>query len=556
MSDTANPATSDAAKQKSSPGSGQVGARSRRFRWKLGLAILAVGALTQTIVWNLIAPDRTFQVFFSMPILSATALLFVLWWLFLSGLPWLSRFLGILGAAAAVCSLLLVFRFDGVEGDMFPRFTLRWNQTAQERAEQYWRQQSVQPATIDTGSTSKAGQGGVSVLDPLPITDADWPGFRGSNRDGIVNGVEIRRDWDRKAPNLVWRHPVGLGWSSFAVVGGLAFTQEQRRKQECVVCYDFHTGRQLWVHTDEDRFTEAMGGIGPRATPTVFDSRVYALGATGILNCLEARRGTVIWSRNILQDAGADNLNWAMSGSPLVYDNLVVVSPGGTGHTVVAYDRLTGEKLWAAGNRRTGYAAPRLATIAEMPQILIFGGDGLSGHDANTGRELWFFDWPHSEQVNAAQPIVVDEEAIFFGSGYGKGSVMLDIVSGDGSWTIKKPPRWTSKQLKLKFNGPVAKDGYVYGLDEGILVCLDLATGKRQWKRGRYGYGQLLLIGDVILVQADTGEVVLIEATPARHRQIARFQAIEGKTWNHPVVTRGRLLVRNAQEAACYDLRR
>ncbi len=553
MSGTANLESSRTWQSDSQPGSRRIGNRSRCFRWRTGLAIVVLGGLTQTVVWNLAGSDRTLQVLYSMPILSATILLFVLWWLFISGLPWLSRFLGILGVGAAVGLWMLVFRFDGFWGDMIPRFMFRWQPTSLERAEQYWAYQLAQPAMIDLDSTSKAEQQSDPV--PLPITDFDWPGFRGPNRDGVVKSGEIRRDWDRTPPKLLWRHPVGLGWSSFAVVGGLAFTQEQRRELECVVCYDFHTGRQLWVHSDIAQFTETLGGIGPRATPTVFDSRVYALGATGILNCLDSRRGSVVWRCNILQDAGADNLTWGMSGSPLVYGKVVVVSPGGPGHTIVAYDRWTGEKLWAHGNRRAGYAAPRLAIIGGMRQILIFGGDGLSGHDPNTGGELWFFSWPHSEQINVAQPIVVDEVAICFGSGYGKGSALLDIVVDAHAWTIKKTPRWTSKQLKLKFNGPVAKDGYVYGLDEGILVCLNLATGKRQWKRGRYGYGQLLLIGDVILVQSDTGEVVLVEANSERHRQIARFPAIKGKTWNHPVVTRGRLLVRNAQEAACYDLR-
>ncbi|NOX55410.1 MAG: PQQ-binding-like beta-propeller repeat protein, partial [Planctomycetes bacterium] len=256
------------------------------------------------------------------------------------------------------------------------------------------------------------------------------------------------------------------------------------------------------------------------------------------------------------KDARTDNMMWGMAASPLAYEHKVIVTPGGPdGRHVAAYDCQTGEIIWFGGNHRAGYSAPRVEVVDGIPQILVFGGDGLSGFDPDTGQELWFVEWPTNEQINVAQPILYRGEAILIGSGYGRGSALFEIVRSDGTWKLNPQPRWKSLHLKLKFNGAVLKGDFVYGLDEGILTCLDMRTGKRQWKRGRYGYGQLLLVGDLLLVQAENGEVVLVEASPKRPRELARFQAIEGKTWNHPVLCRGRLLVRNADEAACYDLR-
>lgn len=522
--------------------------RPKRFRWRLGLAILLLGTVAAVVAWVAAADDRTRQMVFSGAAVSLTVLALLIWWFFLSGVRWWVRIVGALGAVLLVGAARLAVRVESYTGELLPIFSLRWRPTPEERARDYWQ---ARPAAASSGGSELTTERDVPALE---MADTDWPGFCGVNRDGVVRGATIRSNWDAVPPRQIWRHPVGLGYSSFAVAGGLAFTQEQRFESEVVVCYDFQTGKEVWAHGDSARFSETMGGDGPRATPTVFDSHVYALGATGILNCLVARTGALVWSTNILEDAGTGNVEWGMSGSPLVDDDVVVVTPGGNGHAVVAYDRQRGTKLWHGGDRRTGYSSPQLTSIGGLRQILVFGGDGLAGHELGTGRELWAFDWPNNLQINVAQPVVIGEEAILIGAGYGKGSALLNVVIQGDHWAAETAPRWTSKQLKLKLNNAVARDGYVYGLDEGILTCLAVSDGKRQWKGGRYGYGQLLLVEDLLLMQAESGDVALVEATPERHRETARFQAIQGKTWNHPVLVRGRLLVRNAEEAACYDL--
>lgn len=515
-----------------------------RVRWELGALIVAVTAVVLAVQWNRYAEDRTGQIIAVYFVAAWAIPAFTVWWLFLSGLKWWTRAAGI----GLVALLLGVFfarnRLVGFTGDFIMVFAPRGEQTPEDRAVDYFGSQSG--SQVSAGETAK----------PLVVTNRDWPQFRGPLRTGIVEDTAIRRDWKENPPRELWSHPVGVGWSSFSVVDGLAFTQEQRGPEEVVVCYDVETGKQIWAHSDEMRFTNSLGGDGPRATPTVFDSRLYTLGAMGNLNCLEPRTGKVIWSRNILDDAGSSVAGFGMCTSPFIFEDKVVVNAGGGQNKgVIAYDRKTGDIIWAKGDRDAGYASPVLATFDGLQQLLIFGAQGLAGHDAHTGEELWWFDWKNDTNNNCADPILLDDGKILLSSGYSKGTVLLSVSRKGEGWTAE-PVGWeTSKRFKLKISGALLKDGFVYGLDENILCCFDPATGQTKWKSGRYGYGQLLLIDDVILITSEKGDVALVEANPERYKEIAKFHAVDGKTWNHPALYRGLLLVRNDEEAACFDLR-
>lgn len=517
---------------------------SNRVRWEIGALIAGLAAVAIAIQWVRYSDDRSAQIiaiyFTAMWAVPALAV----WWVFLSGFKWLTRATGVALVAIAAGIFFSANRLVGFTGDFIPVFASRWSRSAEDRAVDYF--QSQKSSTSASDATAK----------PLVVTEADWPEFRGPSRTGVVRGVSIRRDWDAHPPKEVWKHPVGLGWSSFAVVDGLAFTQEQRGPDEVVVCYDVETGKQIWAHSDVARFVSAMGGDGPRGTPTLFDSRLYTLGATGILNCFEPRTGKLHWSRNILDDAGSTVAGFGMCTSPFIYENTVIVNAGGAQKRgVIAYDRVTGDIVWAKGDRKAGYASPVLAKFGDSEQLLIFGAEGLAGHDAKTGEELWWFDWKNDTNNNCADPILLDNGLIFLSSGYSKGTALLEVKQTGETWGVRTVGWETSKRFKLKISGAVMKDGFVYGLDENILCCFDPATGKVKWKSGRYGYGQLLLIDDVILVSSDTGDVALVEANPNQYREITKFHAVNGKTWNHPVVYRGLLLVRNDEEAACFDLR-
>ncbi len=518
-----------------------VPTRSVRFRFPIAVALLAGIAHAAVYVWA--DGDLSIINGLGMVIWLLAGLVVTVWFLFFSGAPGKTRLagLGLLGLAFA--AFLVLFRWDGQTGDFVPKFAFRFAPSAEDRAIEYFQSDQSSSALIDSATTNR-----------LEVTDADWPRFGGANEDQIVRGVTIRKDWNENPPEALWRHPVGPAWSSFAVVDNLAFTQEQRGEDEAVVCYNALTGEQLWIHTDPVRFEEVASGVGPRCTPTIHDSRLYALGATGILNCLNPLTGEVRWSRNIVEDAETDLVMYGMAGSPLIHEDLVIVNPSGETGAVAAYDRLTGEKRWSGGNQIQSYASPLVATIAGVPQVLIYSGEGLCGHDLSTGKMLWMFDWTNVTKLNLAQPIVLPDQSVFISSGYSSGSARLDITHEGDQWKVE--PRWeTPNRFKLKFNGGILHDGFVYGLDEGILSCIDIGDGERKWKKGRYRFGQMLMVGEDLLIVTEQGQVVLVAATPEGVNEIAEFQAIDGKTWNHPVLNRGLLFVRNSEEAACYDLR-
>jgi outer membrane protein assembly factor BamB len=381
-----------------------------------------------------------------------------------------------------------------------------------------------------------------------------WPDFRGPGRDGEYRETPIRTDWPKAGLPRLWKHPIGLGYASFVVADGRAFTIEQRRRQEVVAAYDVETGRELWTDAWEGEFVESMGGDGPRATPTYRDGRVYALGALGELRCLDAKTGALLWHHNILTDNGAPNLSWGMAASPLIVDDTMIVLPGGPrGRSVAAYDRMTGQRRWTALDDRQAYTSPMLVTIAGTRQILIVSASRAMGLTVDGGHVLWEHAWSTDMGINVAQPLLLGNDRVFLSAGYGHGAVAFEVTrKGDA---LATRTIWQNSRMKNKFTSSVLHRGYIYGLDEAILACLDAATGEQKWKGGRYGYGQILLAGDHLIVVAENGDVALVQATPERHNELARFRAIEGKTWNHPVIADGRLLVRNLREMAAFDIR-
>jgi outer membrane protein assembly factor BamB len=384
-----------------------------------------------------------------------------------------------------------------------------------------------------------------------------WPDFRGLNRDGRYTETPIRTNWPRDGLPRLWKQPVGGGYASFVVANGRAFTIEQRRNQEVVTAYALDTGRELWAHGWNAEFRESLGGDGPRATPTYHEGRIYALGALGELQVLDAGAGTLLWRRNILTDNDAPNVSWGMSASPLVVDDKVVVLPGGPrGQSIVAYNKTTGAPIWKTLDDPQAYTSPMLVTLAGTRQILVVSGRRAMGLATENGRLLWEYPWVTDMDISVAQPLVITskglDDRVFLSAGYGHGAAVFEVRrAGD---RLEARTVWENQRMKNKFSSSVLHDGHIYGLDESILACVEAATGEMKWKGGRYGYGQILLAGNHVIVLTEEGELVLVNATPARHEELARFAAIEGKTWNHPVIAGGRLLVRNAEEMAAFDI--
>lgn len=436
------------------------------------------------------------------------------------------------------------------------------------RAQQQQQAQSGQPAPGSAEQQTAAGnpagqnpagvaQEGASSVNMSHAGDAKagrnyWTDFRGPNRDGRYEERAVQTRWPEKGLPQIWKQPVGVGYASFVIADGRAYTIEQRRAQETVAAYDVATGRELWTQGWAAEFTDSTGD-GPRATPTWSDGKLYAVGATGELRCLDAGSGKILWGKNILSDNGAGNLPWGVAASPLVVDDKVVVmAGGGGGKSIVAYNKQTGAPVWKSQGDTASYTSPMLVTLAGQRQVLAVTASRVLGLAPEDGSLLWSHPWETSMGINVSQPLIVDKNRFFISAGYGKGAALMEITGSGKSLSARKV--WENTLMKNKFNSSVLHNGHVYGLDEGILTCLDVNTGERKWKGGRYGYGQVLLASGHLIVIADNGELALVRAAPDQYSELSRFAALSGRSWNVPAIADGRLLVRNATEMAAFNI--
>lgn len=452
------------------------------------------------------------------------------------GIRWPVRRWIIVALFAGCVVLFSLMRANGVSGNMVPVVSWRWTPTAEERSAGLLRQEVH----------------GTAVL-PAEAGPGDWPGFRGPKRDGCVTGVTFSVD-PAVPPRELWRRPVGVAWSSFAAVGDYIFTQEQRGPGEYVTCYRADTGEPVWVN-ETPAFHEDPMGSGPRATPTFDRGRLYTFGATGVAQCLDAATGATVWRRDVCADTGAGVPQWGFSASPLVVGERVIVLTGGAeGKSVIAYDRNSGEIAWCAGRKSSGYASAHFAVIGEVPQVLATGSFGIESLVPETGAPLWEHAWPTKSNPRCVQPLLSGDGLIMIGTTSPTGSRLIEVRREQDRWTASE--RWTTKWYRPYFNDSVERDGYCYGFDGERLACVDLSTGKLKWTGERCG-GQVMLVADMnlLLVLTETGEVLFADAAPDAYVERGRFQALSGKTWNHPVIAHGRVIVRNAEEAACFELK-
>lgn len=472
----------------------------------------------------------------------------------------------IMGAILLACGVFTLIRTAGIIG-IGSEFHWRWTPTPEElllvQASREKEPENVPislpapaAAPVETPLPAKTSIKPAAVASPTPVErvaekKAEWPGFRGPERDNVIHGVGIETNWPQSPPVELWRKPIGPAWSSFAVNGSHIYTQEQRGEEEIVSCSDLNTGELVWKHGDSARFWESNAGAGPRATPTLSNGRVYTFGATGILNALDARDGSVVWSRNAASDADEKLPAWGFAGSPLVIDSLVVAAAAGR---LIAYELATGKPRWYGPNGGWGYSSPHLAVIDGVAQILLLNGEGVISVAPADGKLLWKHEWKSDGIV---QPCVIAGSDVLIGSGSGGvevGMRRIAVVRHPEGWRVDE--RWTSTGLKPYFSDFVVHKEHAFGVDGSMLSCIDLTDGKRKWKGGRYGAGQMLLLPDqdLLLVLSEHGELALVNATPEQFTELARFPAIKGKTWNHPVLVGNLLLVRNSQEMVAFRL--
>jgi outer membrane protein assembly factor BamB len=535
---------------------------------RLGAVGLTIGALfvTRLIVHESIRGGHMgmMLVLYSVPVLG---LALVAWAVLADRMPAGLRRPTLVATILLACLPFTLIRTGGVIGAA-SELHWRWTPTPEQRLLETTRAEPVsaaspppavaQPTTpIPTEKAIREPAAAAKEAAPAPVDAevpaAEWPGFRGPRRDGVIRGLRIDSNWSASPPAELWRRPIGPGWSSFAVRGDLLYTQEQRGEDELVSCYSVSTGEPVWKHADRVRFYESNAGAGPRGTPTLAGNRVYALGATGIINALNARTGARIWSRNAATDTGTEIPGWGIASSPLVIDDLVILGVSGQ---LIAYDAATGRQRWIGQSGGSGYSSPHLATIDGVPQVLLMRGSRTISVAPADGKLLWeHVGGPPSTSI--VQPAVTPEGDVLVAAGDAMGGLGVRRVAltrrPDG-WLPAE--RWHTRGLKPYFNDFVSHKGHAYGFDGSILSAIDLADGARKWKGGRYGSGQMLLLADqdLLLITSEEGELALVSATPDKFTEVARIPALNGKTWNHPVVVRDTLLVRNGEEMAAFKL--
>ena len=494
------------------------------IRWWPALLILAVGAAAFYIVRSIeVWPYEQARNIAMIIVTFCTVLAMLVWWLVFSRVRLRTRFLGLLLLIAP----FFVFRLRGMTGDFLPIFELRFG-----------------------------GKKTALATSASPIQDnrerAAYPQLFGPTRDARLPAVHLNEEIAKNPPEVVWRIPVGAAWSGFVIEGNRAFTQEQDGENECVSCYELATGKQLWKTANPARYESPIAGIGPRATPTIHQGRLYTLGALGLLQCLDVSSGKVIWSRDLKSDSAANVPEWGFASSPLIYEDKVLVSAGGT-KSLFAYRISNGEIAWSGGTRPINYSSPFFYDIAGRSQIIMFNKEAITAHDPASGAVLWEYPWgkglPH-----VARPILVGDKRLFFSSGYGVGSALLELTA-ESNGAFKVDEVWKTTRYQAKFATPIERDGYVYGVSDGIFACLDLKDGSVKWKEGRYGHGQALMLGDYLVQMTEQpGDLVFTKPTPEGPHELGRFPLFEAKTWNPIAVSGELLLVRNDQEAACVRL--
>jgi outer membrane protein assembly factor BamB len=514
--------------------------------------VLAINSLLVTALWATnVVDDRAVVNLATMVIALLTLVILMVWFAFFSRFRRRTRMLALAGCVLGAATFFALFRVDQLSGSMVPSFTFRF---------------AKKPDRLLGRLPGEPAAGAQAAVDLRTTGKHDFPQFLGPLRSEAVEEVGLAHDWSARPPRPLWRQAIGAGWSGFSVVNGHAVTLEQRGEEEMVTCYNVKTGQLEWAHAHPARFETIVAGIGPRSTPTIDEGMVYAMGATGWLMCLDGATGQARWEKDLYEELGitaeedAAVVPHGRSGSPLIVRDMLIVPGGGRRDgplvSLIAFRKQDGTVIWKGGDRQISYCSPASATLGGVEQVLIVNQDYADGYDLKTGKFLWEYPWPGKSggEPNVSQAVPLPPDRVFLSKAYGRGAAVLRLTPQNGKFSAEAV--WTNrKALRTKFTNVTIKDGYVYGLSDEVLECVALDDGRSVWKKGRYGSGQILRADDLLLVMGEEGEMAMVEAAPGRSNNVwGRFQALDGKTWNNIALAGPYLLVRNAEQAACYEL--
>lgn len=389
---------------------------------------------------------------------------------------------------------------------------------------------------------------------PLREITQNWSQYRGPSKNGHALTPKVAMDWKR-LPKARWSMPCGDGHSSIITSGKRVITLEQEENQEVLIARSLDDGRTLWKVAETTRWQDSMSGIGPRSTPTLNQGKIYTLFSNGRLSCVDANSGEVFWNTQILgQDY--DFPEWGLSMSPLVWNDRIILNPGGEDSAVQAYAKDSGDLIWSSRLQGRGvYMSPEILSLLGEDHLLVALEGKIAGLNPNNGVTLWEKPWKiFLNNAQIVQPIAISKSSFLLAAGYGKGAECLSIAKDSASGRYHIDSVWKSKNLKAKFSNPILEDGYLYGFSENLLVCLEANSGKLMWRGKKYGYGRILLVGQKLLILGNTGILSVIEANPNEFQEISSNQLLnDSRCWNGPALVNGYLIARNGEQIACFD---
>jgi outer membrane protein assembly factor BamB len=382
----------------------------------------------------------------------------------------------------------------------------------------------------------------------------DWPQWRGPRRDGVSAERGLLKAWPETGPPLAWKATgAGQGYSSFAVAGGRLYTLGARENREHVVAFDIASGKRVWDAPHGQRFSNDRGD-GPRGTPTVDGTRVYAFGASGDLTALETASGKVAWTVNVIRDFGGQNITWGLSESPLIVGDRIIVSPGGPGSSVVALNKADGKLIWKTEADRAGYSSAVLHELGGISEAIVFTGQRALGVNIANGRVLWSYDRVANRVANIATPIVRGDH-VFLSSDYGTGAALLRLTAAGGGITAQEV--YFTREMRNHHASSVLVGDHLYGFSSAILTAMRFDNGEVAWRDRSVGKGSLVHADDRLYLFSERGVVALAEASPEAYKEHGRFSLETGSlpTWSHPVVSNGKLFLRDQDTIYAYDVR-